>query len=135
MIIVIEGTPIAKMRVGQSGRIRFNPQKAIEQKMKGVIKSQMAGKGLFTGPVKVHIMALFPRPKKHLGTGKNRGMIKNRAPRFYTIKPDCDNLAKFYCDVMNGIVYEDDKQVVSLSVMKEYGHDARTIIQIHEAKP
>ena len=36
------------------------------------------------------------------------------------IKPDCDNIAKNINDALNGIVYPDDKQIVSLEVNKFY---------------
>jgi Holliday junction resolvase RusA-like endonuclease len=36
-------------------------------------------------------------------------------------KPDIDNILKAYLDAMNGIVYEDDTQVVSLHSTKVYG--------------
>ena len=36
-------------------------------------------------------------------------------------KPDIDNIIKAYLDSMNGIVYDDDTQVVSLHSIKVYG--------------
>ncbi len=35
-----------------------------------------------------------------------------------TFKPDVDNIAKLVMDALNGIAYEDDKQVTSLNVTK-----------------
>ena len=35
-----------------------------------------------------------------------------------TLKPDTDNIAKIICDGLNGIAYKDDKQIVSLTVLK-----------------
>lgn len=35
-----------------------------------------------------------------------------------TVRPDVDNIAKGVMDALNGIAYEDDSQVVSLSVLK-----------------
>ena len=35
-----------------------------------------------------------------------------------TLKPDADNIAKIICDGLNGIAYKDDKQIVSLTVLK-----------------
>lgn len=34
------------------------------------------------------------------------------------LKPDADNIAKIVCDGLNGIAYKDDKQIVSLTVLK-----------------
>lgn len=35
-----------------------------------------------------------------------------------TVRPDVDNIAKAVMDALNGVAYEDDSQVVSLSVLK-----------------
>jgi Holliday junction resolvase RusA-like endonuclease len=50
----------------------------------------------------------------------------NRSDR-PTKKPDADNICKAVCDAMNGIVYKDDAQVVSLHFTKRYN----TIASIH----
>ena len=34
------------------------------------------------------------------------------------LKPDADNIAKIVCDGLNSIAYKDDKQIVSLTVLK-----------------
>ena len=38
-----------------------------------------------------------------------------------TTKPDLDNICKIVADSMNGIVYTDDKQIISLKAIKHYG--------------
>jgi len=35
-------------------------------------------------------------------------------------KPDCDNLAKSVCDALNGILWDDDRQICRLVVEKWY---------------
>ena len=35
-----------------------------------------------------------------------------------TLKPDADNIAKIICDGLNSIAYKDDKQIISLQVLK-----------------
>ena len=45
-------------------------------------------------------------------------------------KPDIDNLAKFYLDCCNGIIFKDDAKVVSLNLKKRYTTKSRTIIEI-----
>lgn len=51
---------------------------------------------------------------------------------FHTSRPDIDNLVKFYMDVANGILYEDDKQVVRLEATKVYSTEPFTKIYIEE---
>lgn len=50
-------------------------------------------------------------------------------------KPDLDNLAKAVLDGMNGIVFEDDKQVVGLSVTKHYSDTPRVEVVVRVAHP
>jgi Holliday junction resolvase RusA-like endonuclease len=45
-------------------------------------------------------------------------------------KPDIDNLAKFYLDCCNKIIFTDDSKVVSLNLKKRYALNSRTIIEI-----
>lgn len=47
-----------------------------------------------------------------------------------TVKPDCDNIAKNINDALNGIVYSDDKQIVSLTINKFYALDERVEVSI-----
>lgn len=45
-------------------------------------------------------------------------------------KPDWDNLAKFYMDCGNGLLWSDDKIVQSATVFKGFSENPRTIIEI-----
>jgi Holliday junction resolvase RusA-like endonuclease len=50
-----------------------------------------------------------------------------------TGKPDLDNIAKLYCDALNGIVWKDDSQIVAMQLTKRYGHEPKTIITVRQA--
>ena len=52
----------------------------------------------------------------------------------HTKKIDCDNLAKIILDSLNGIAYEDDKQVVRLYVEKIYGEHPRVEVELKEVQ-
>lgn len=73
---------------------------------------------VMSGPVKLDLRFSFPRPKSHYGTGKNSSQLKGSAPVEHAQRPDIDNLVKAAMDAMNGVLYDDDKQVVSLSASK-----------------
>lgn len=45
-------------------------------------------------------------------------------------KPDIDNISKIILDALNGVAWNDDKQVVSLEVVKLWGHDERVMVGI-----
>jgi len=48
----------------------------------------------------------------------------------HTVKPDIDNLSKFYLDCMNKIIYHDDSQITNLLAQKSYSLVPKTVILI-----
>jgi len=54
---------------------------------------------------------------------------------YHTLKPDLDNLEKFYLDCANGILFYDDKQVVEMCSKKKFSKIARTEIEIMQKDP
>lgn len=69
----------------------------------------------YENQVKAEIDVLVAVPKsdsKAKKKAKIEGVIRP------TVKPDCDNLAKSILDSLNGLAYQDDKQVVELIVKK-----------------
>lgn len=67
------------------------------------------GHPIYSCPVSVEIFVSAPLPKS---------LPKRVESRPYTVKPDIDNIAKLALDALNGVAYEDDKQVVALMVRK-----------------
>ena len=49
-----------------------------------------------------------------------------------TKKPDADNIAKIIMDALNGVAYEDDRQVVELIVRKFFSDTAYVDVFIDE---
>ena len=79
----------------------------------------------------------MPRPKSHYRTGKYSHLIKAKNARaFHGVKPDIDNLVKFYMDLMNKVFYVDDSQICALATIKVYSYDdtdpPRTEVTIKE---
>ena len=54
---------------------------------------------------------------------------KRKRPH-WTVKPDLDNMVKSVLDALNGVVYEDDSQVVKCTSVKRYGTDVGVLIVI-----
>jgi Holliday junction resolvase RusA-like endonuclease len=86
--------------------------------------------------ISVQIISRMKRPKKHFignkpGPGRLRGensmneygLVKGPATHLQVTRTDVDNLAKFVLDSLNGVLYEDDRQVASLHVIKVYDHE------------
>lgn len=73
----------------------------------------------WTGPIRVSLRFLMPRPKGHYGRG---GILKPAMSRLpFLGKPDVDNLAKAVLDVLTvQRVWGDDTQVTWLEVSKHY---------------
>lgn len=67
------------------------------------------------GEIWVHIRAYMgiPKstPKKRQSEMLGKGVVK---------KPDVDNIAKIILDALNGVAYDDDKQITRLVVVKKY---------------
>lgn len=74
-----------------------------------------------TGPLEVWATFVVPRPRDHLGTGRNADAVKAKAPRHPTKKPDLTKLWRAFEDALTGVVWVDDAQIVSQRVTKAYG--------------
>ena len=78
-----------------------------------------AGAIKLQGEIAANIECVFYRPAKvpkKLGTA--------RLP--HTARPDCDNLGKGILDALNGLAYDDDKQVSVLTVRKVKAAEGET---------
>lgn len=70
----------------------------------------------FEGAVMVVIEAVFPIPKSWTRAKKAEALAGKLPPG----KPDIDNILKVVLDGLNGIAYEDDKQVTITQCKKFY---------------
>lgn len=68
-------------------------------------------------PLKVNIDVYMPVPASYTNKKKMQAIANELRP---IVKPDCDNIAKNINDSLNGILFPDDKQIVSLTVNKYY---------------
>ena len=78
------------------------------------------GRKKLQGPICAVIEGIFPVPKSESKKRKQM-MLSNEIK--HTKKIDCDNLAKTILDALNGIAYDDDKQICTLLVKKKYGEE------------
>jgi Holliday junction resolvase RusA-like endonuclease len=79
--------------------------------------------------LRMNIEVHFAIPKSF--SKKKREDALNRIVR-PTVKPDCDNISKNICDALNGIVFPDDKQIVSLEVEKYYSENESVIVRVYD---
>lgn len=73
-----------------------------------------------TEPIAVHLNFYFTPPKSY---SKKRIQAIESKEELFTKKPDLDNLAKSILDSCNNLLFEDDSQIVGLTIGKHYGHE------------
>ena len=133
---VIPGTPVGKGRPKFARRgnftVAYTPEKtaSYENLVKLAASGAMAGRPPMEGAADVSI-ALFVTPPASWSQKKQRSALLGHL--FPTSKPDMDNVIKGIFDAMNGIVWQDDKQVVSLRVFKRYSDTARASVVVSPA--
>ena len=79
------------------------------------------------GPIKAEIEVFMQIPKsdsKKMKEAKISGKIRPQ------VKPDVDNLCKTILDALNGLAYDDDKQVVECTVKKYYGEEPCVCVKL-----
>ena len=132
MIFEILGEPMGKQRpkfarIGNFTRT-YTPKETVNyENLVKLSYQNFGGEHFGSVPLKVQITAKFPIPKSF--SKKKHEMAADGELR-PTTKPDCDNIAKIICDALNGIAYDDDKQIVELLVVKEYTERPRVIVEI-----
>ena len=95
------------------------------------VRNEMVSKGVRMSqePLIITLDFTFAPPKsypKYKVKEIMSGKIK------FTKNVDVDNLAKAIMDAINGVAYEDDRQVIELNVRKQYGEKDAIHIKIKE---
>lgn len=81
------------------------------------------------GPIELKLVIYRPLLKSMSKKKKAEAVAGTLRP---IKKPDVDNVAKGIMDAMTGIIWADDKQVVSLQVSKFYSDRPRVEVQVTE---
>lgn len=76
---------------------------------------------LLTGPIRLSMTFVMPRPKNHYGTGRNTGILKPTAPYWHAKTPDRTKLMRSTEDALTKIIWTDDSQVCAGPTNKIYG--------------
>ncbi len=88
-----------------------------------------SGVQIIEGPVVLDVIAFTPPPKSPKSAfAKLLGWFRPKGA-------DGDNILKLVSDALNGVAYEDDRQIVLASVAKLYGCTHKTIITVRAAMP
>ena len=131
----VPGDPVAKQRprMTKSGHV-YTPEKT--RKYEKLVKEAYLNhsRGWKFGkdvPLEIRIVAYFPIPKSDSNKRKTEKKIGVIRP---TIKSDIDNICKSILDGLNGVAYEDDKQIVGLHASKWYADNPKVRVLISESR-
>lgn len=129
--IHVPGAPQGKGRARAfakpGGRIgHYTPEKTrtYEGMIRTLAMEAMTGKQIIEGPVEMTLWIVMPIPRSWPQWKKDAASGGLIAP---TTKPDSDNVAKAVKDALNGVVWVDDCQVVSLAIRKMYHSSGRAV--------
>jgi len=132
---VVEANPVGKgrpraFRLGTGVRMHTPPKtKAYEQTIAFAAKLAMQGQPLLSGPVSAVMTFSLPIPASWSLRKAQEASLGQTLP---TVAPDLDNLAKAVLDGCNGVVFEDDRQVVTLHITKRYADKGRVAVSFEE---
>jgi len=112
---------VSKLRVRVTWKSTYTPGKTrvFSNTLKNLFRRDYSAFKPLAGPVEVNVIFMIKKPKS--------------APKkriFPTVKPDLDNLGKAVLDAMNGLMWLDDNQIVSLSFKEYYADDGVDMIYV-----
>ena len=125
--------PITNKRTGKTLMIpQGKHSKPWQNKVSQAAQLRRRGDLCEDTPLIVHLEFYFARPKSHYGTGRNEGMLKADAPDFPITRStgDVDKLSRLVLDALQGIVYKDDSQVVTLFARCFYAIDEEPYMDV-----
>jgi Holliday junction resolvase RusA-like endonuclease len=132
---MVEGTPVPKGRPRFARRGKFvstySPKTTVDYETKVAEAAQLAmgaSEPLET-PVGAYIYITLPIPASY---SKKRTQACLSGEERPTKKSDIDNFCKAVFDGMNGIVFVDDSQIVSLHSTKVYGTVGMVEVMVKE---
>lgn len=130
MKFVVEGEPQGKGRPRFGNGRTYTPKRTrdYEKLIADSFRASGAGKLPKGIPVSVGINAFFKIPKR---ASKAEAVLMETGHIRPLKKPDSDNICKLV-DALNGLAWDDDSQVVTMTIRKWYSHDPRLEIEIRK---
>jgi len=135
VIFQVDGTPVPKGRPRFARRGKFvstySPKTTVdyETKVSDAAKQAMGSQKPLEGPVVACIYITLPIPASYPKKRFKACLSGEERP---TKRSDIDNFVKAIFDGMNGIVFTDDSQVVSLHATKVYGTVGMVEVMVQE---
>lgn len=125
--ILPKSTPRPRASRTGSGKMIFYVKGASDHKQ--FLKYALGNEDieLISTPMKFHIKAFLPIPQSMKAYEKIAAELGFVRP---IVKPDWDNLAKTYCDMMSDLVIRDDRLIIEGSLQKYYSVKPRIEIDL-----
>ncbi len=129
MIITIPGTPIAKQRTGKTFYTPKNTRN-YEKHIAACFLEQCPNQKPLIGPVYMGLTIMFAVPTSW--SKKRKAALIEPDRNWHITPPDMSNVLKAIEDGLNGLAYEDDKQIALLRMGKFYtlNGQARCVVDI-----
>lgn len=122
--ILLPGEPISQKRARIFAKGAMDPCWEAKEQHRSYIREHYQNICL-SQALRVYIRFYYGFPKSM--SEKKRLIAKK------TTRPDLDNLVKYILDMGNGVLWEDDAQIIDLNCSKEYGDMPKTEITIFVA--
>ena len=131
----VDGAAVPKQRPRISGRRAYTPKrtKDYEGRVLDAFRSSYSGFYPAFGkdvPVRICISVIQEIPKSW--SKKKRAQAENGEIVPLSRNGDVDNIAKSILDALNGFAYEDDCQVTTLIITKQYGANPCAEVRLGE---
>ena len=131
---VVPGAPVGKGRPRASSRGGFVRMYTDAKTLsyEAIIAKQaryaMGTLEVLATPISMRIVALYLIPL----SWSKRKQLQALNGELIPGKPDLDNVAKAVLDAGNGVIYQDDKQVIRLVIEKRFAFEPRVEVYVHE---
>lgn len=128
---VIYGKPMGKQRPRLGKGFTYTPKETVnyENLVKYSFLDQVKDWVMTDKPIEMQITAYFPIPNS---TSKKNKELMRSGQLKPTKKPDTDNIGKMIADALNNLAYNDDAQVVDMSIRKVYSDTPRVEVTLIE---
>jgi len=128
---VAKGRPRSFIKGSSGGIGHYTPQRTedYERLVKLCAFPEMRGRGVLVGPISLQLNLYFEIPESWPRKRQNSALALMERP---TTKPDIDNVLKIFGDALNGVVWQDDKQIVETIVRKYYSKDPKAVAIISQ---
>ena len=141
IVVELPGEPIGKGRprfrpvttkTGRSFVNAYTPAKtrSYERALAITAKTAMRGQRPLSGPLAVTVTAFMTIPASWSAKKRDAALAGAVRPG----RPDVDNIFKGAADALNGIVFDDDSQIVDARIMKVYAESPLLRIEVREAQ-